>query len=567
MSRYPLYLHAVQTGEVRGEYNFIFKQRLPQRGWMDISLSAKTLFSSASGSELADRGANIHEHAHFIRYLRAAIDLQHAQNRLTMRYDQFGWKDEDKAFLYGLDLYTSEGPSRAVGNDELQIRCKEDWVGPCKGGDLDGWKQTINALFAQGCEPQSVALLASFAAPLMRFQERDEGGAIIHIVTRESGTGKSTALIGAASVWGRREGLGLTNDDTRVSKALTLGALGNLPVIFDEITIRDPEAIRAFVINFTNGRDKMRATRMGEIRHTASTWQTILVSAANTSLVDILSAQNTPEAPAMRILEFPMALPEELKHAQGDKLRKALRANSGHAGRAFIEWLVKPANLAWTKATLERVTQETWKHTGWRSDRRFWVRTIAAIAVAGVIVRQLGLVEFSVKRIIDWLLEALGAGESAGNAAWAVPALTEFLNESVSDVLIMPGPWVAGQRQHPLQTPRNRLTIRHEISTNRYIIATSALREWLIGRELSFQAFLKDLERLGVVTRRRIQVKLSAGCDIPSGQTWCVEINGAHEALSGVKPLMTENVVPMQPPPPRQAPKIPNEQYVDEDSE
>jgi hypothetical protein len=512
---------------------------------MEINLSAKNIFGSASTAELADRGANIHEQQHFIRYLRGAIDLFYGANKLTMRYDQFGWKDNDTAFLYGLDLYGPAGVTRVMGNDELQVRCKEDWVGPCKGGDLEGWKQAVNALFAAGCEPQSVALLASFAAPLMRFQERDEGGAIIHLVTRESGTGKSTALIGAASVWGRREGLGLTNEDTKVSKALTLGALGNLPVVYDEITLRDPEAIRQFVVNFTNGRDKMRATRAGAIHHTASTWQTILISAANSSLVDALSVQNNPEAPAYRIMEFSLDIPKG--YEQGDRLRKGLRNNSGHAGKAFLEWLVQPGNLAWTKATLQQVTQQTWDRTGFRSEHRFWVRTLAAIAVAGVIVKQLGLVEFSVERIMAWLFEAMGARDTQHVREWAMPALAEFLNDNIHDALIMTTAYVPGHKQRPLQEFRgHRLSMRFEVNNSRCLIASTALREWLVKRELGYQEMLRALEAQGIVTRKRMQATLGAGTDIPGGQVWCVEINTAHEAISGTVLPKAENVVPMQ---------------------
>ena len=514
---------------------------------MEISLPAKSVFGHGSGSELADRGANIHEHTHFMRYVRGAIDLFYGANRLSVRFDQFGWKDSDNAFLFGLDLYNGVGVKRVMGNDEIQIRCKEDWVGPCKGGDIEGWKQSINALFASGCEPQSVALLASFAAPLMRFQERDEGGAIIHLVTRESGTGKSTALIGAASVWGRREGLGLTNEDTKVSKALTLGALGNLPVIYDEISIRDPEAIKAFVLNFTNGRDKMRATRGGEIRHTASTWQTILISAANTSLVDVLSAQGSPEAPAMRILEFGLNLPDELKHVQGDKLRKALRANSGWAGQVFLTWLMQPGNLAWTKATLETVTQQTWQKTAFRSEHRFWVRTIAAIAVAGVIVKKLGLVEFSVERIMSWLFERVGAVDQAVQRAdWALPALAEFLNESIGNALVMPRAWVPGETSRPLQEPRYKLTVRYELQPKRLLISTSALREYLIKKELSYREFVSVLEQAKVITRKQMQATLGAGTEIPGGQVWCIEINAGHEAVVGVLPVAKDNVVALR---------------------
>jgi Domain of unknown function (DUF927) len=546
VSRYPIFLDSVQTGEARGEFNLIFRQKLPERGWMGISLSARLIFGHGAGAELADRGANIHEHNHFVRYVRGAIDLFYAANKLTMRYDQFGWKDSNHSFLYGLDLYGPNGVQRVVGNDELQVRCRQDWVGPAKGGDVENWKRAINALFAVGCEPQSVALLAAFAAPLMRFQERDEGGAIIHLVTRESGTGKSTALIGAASVWGRREGLGLTNDDTKVSKALTLGALGNLPVIYDEIAIRDPEAIRAFVINFTNGRDKMRATRSGEIRHTASTWQTLLISAANTSLVDVLSTQNDQEAAAFRIMEFQLEIPDGLRHHQGDKLRRQLQDNSGYAGQVYLEWLTQPANLVWVKAQLEVITQQTWEHTKLQSPHRFWVRTIAAIAVAGVIVKKLGLIDFSVDRIMQWLLtrEFIVNVESIKRSDWALPALAEFLNESIGNALVMPGPFVVGQKPRPLQEPRFKLTIRYEVMGHRCVIAQSALREWLVEKEQSFQEFVRALEARGVITRRRMQATLGAGTDIPGGQVWCVEINTAHEAIAGMAPVpVKDNVV------------------------
>lgn len=544
VSNYPIYLDSVQTGEVRGEWTFILRQFIPERGWFDLPISAKVVFGAQSGAELASCGANIHDHAAFVRYLRAAIDLHYRNGKLTTRYDQFGWKDQDKSFLFGLDLYRTQDRQRVVGNDELQTRCREDWVGPATGGDLEGWKQAINSLFALGCEPQSVALLASFAAPLMRFQERDEGGAIIHLVTRESGTGKSTALIGAASVWGRREGLGLTNDDTRVSKALTLGALGNLPVIFDELTIRDPEAIRSFVINFTNGRDKMRATRGGEIRHTASTWQTIMISAANTSLVDALSVQNDPEAASMRIMEFGLDLPEGLRHVQGDKLRKTLRANSGFAGQLYIEWVVQ--NLPWVKATLEQVTTQTWQKTGLESKYRFWIRTIAAIAVAGVIVKQLGLIEFSVERILNWLFDQVKERGSGDPNAWAINALSEFLNQNRDATLAVPRPYQHGEKMRPLQEPRQRLAIRYEVSTQRYLIACTTLREWLIEKERSYQELVKSLEAQGVVTRRRAQATLGAGTDIPGGQVWCVEVNGSHELLAGIHPVVQDdNVIPL----------------------
>lgn len=310
------------------------------------------------------------------------------------------------------------------------------------------------------------------------------------------------------------------------------------------MTIRDPEAIRSFVINFTNGRDKMRATRGGEIRHTASTWQTIMISAANNSLVDTLSASDMAEAPAYRIIELPLEVPEGVRHVQGDKLRKSLRANSGTAGAVYLDWLVRPVNLEWTKRTLEQVTKQTWEKTGLRSEHRFWVRTVAAIGVAGVIVKQLGLVEFSVERIMRWLLDQITV-QPGVNANWAVNSLAEFLNQHRDSTLAVPRAYVAGEKMRPLQEPRYQLKIRYEASTGRYLIAATAMREWLIEKEQSYAEMVRALEANGVVTRKRCQATLGAGTDIPGGQVWCVEVNGTHELLGGVVPVVEGNVVPL----------------------
>ena len=556
VSRWPLYLDSVQSGEVRGEHSLIFKQRLPQRDWSTISLSAATVFGSASTAELAAKGANIHDHNSFIRYVRGAIDLLHAQNKMTTRYDQFGWKHDNSAFLYGLDLYGPQGATRVPGSDELQVRCKEDWVGPCRGGNLEVWKQTVNALFALGCEPHSVALLAAFAAPLIHFQDREEGGAIIHLVSRESGKGKSTALVASASVWGRPKGLGLTNEDTKVTKALTLGALGNLPVIYDELTLRDPEAIRSWVITFTNGRDKMRATRAGEIKHTASGWQTVLVSAANTSLVDLLSMQDHPEAPAMRVLEFPATLPESIQFAGGDKLKDRLLANSGHAGAYYLEWLMQPANLKFVREQLEQCTQAVWARDigfsqRFESKHRFWVRTIAAILVAGVCVKGLRLVDFSIERIKEWIFDQIKNKLTTGQPQeWSVPALSAFLDQSISEKLVVPGPFEYGPGKHqtPSHTPTRRLSIRQEVHSKKIYIATNALREWLVDKELSYKEFTEALIKANVMAPKTVRIVLGAGTDWSGGQVTAIEIHS--DAIAGVS-----NVVPIRPP--TQAPAFP----------
>lgn len=543
VSQYPIYLEQVQTGEIHGEWNFIFKQFLPEKQWFDVPIPAQSLYGPSAQGLLAAKGANIREHSHFLRYCRLAVDQYYRVNKLTMQYDQFGWKEDETAFLYGLDLYRASGVERVPGNSDLTTRCQNEWVGPRTRGTLDGWKAAADKLFTAGCESQSIALLAGFAAPLMRFQDRIEGGAIIHFVTYESGTGKSTALIGAASIWGEPRGLGLINDDTRVSRALTLGAMGNLPVIYDEMTLRDPEMVRQFVIMFTGGRDKMRGQRNGEIKHTASQWQTILISAANTSLHDQLAG--LAEGPAYRVLEFSSEIPTGLK-GRGDELRRQLLANSGHAGKAYIEWLVQPENLKWTVAFLHKATQQLWDITHAHPEMRFWIRTTAAILVGGFIAKNLGLVEFSPDRIREWLLQYLRTRMDKRFEVAHSP-FAEFINEH-RDCILYVAEWKKGERSIVKREPPRNLFIRFEEHENRYYIDLSRFKAWLIKRELNFSAIMKKGIKSRLVVKDKQFLTLGRGTDIPGGQTWVTVIDGAHEDMGGMKPTVTkDNVLEFEP--------------------
>lgn len=543
VSRFPIYLDGVQTGEVKGEYSLVFRQKLPAAGWITLSISAKTFFGANGLAEMADRGANIHEPKYFHKFVRESIDMQHLTGKSNVRYDQFGWKHDDTAFLYGLTLYNGKQVQNVPGNDELQIRCKQDWVGPCRNGSFEIWRDTVNRLFATNHEPHSVALLASFAAPLMPFQTRDEGGGILHLVSTESATGKSIALSAAASVWGRREGLSLINDDTRVSKALTLAALGNLPVIYDELSMRDPEALRNFVLTFTNGRDRMRGTRDGHIAHNAATWQNIMIAASNTSVIDLLSQNGGEEAPAKRVLELNLDdLPPFMgNHAQADRLKELLRVHSGHAGALYMNWLTKPDNLSFVRNLLQKVTQDVWEKTKLPPNCRFRVRMIAAIAVAGAIVQQMELIDFSPDRITRWLLDyAVNHGDDGEKPEQKfVDMLATFLDENRENTLVL-----TKRGGNIVQEPTRKLRIRIERDSNRCFIARQELQKWMVERKANYRGIMHQLEKMGIIVERKTYVTLGAGTRASGGQTWCVEVDMSKRAFSGVEPKNeSDNVV------------------------
>jgi hypothetical protein len=541
VSKTPIYLTGVQTREIQNDrFSLNFRMQLPKEGWKEISISAKDFFGSSGISEMADKGAVIHDAEWFKRYVRQAIDKYHAENKLQLRFDQYGWKDDDTSFLYGNHLYTSTAVMPVLGSTEVQTR--NQWLGPNPGGSLERWSRAANTLFMAGCEPQSFALLCSFAAPLMRFHSSGEGGAIISLVNAQSGTGKTTALEAVASVWGREEGIKLTDNDTKVSKSLTLAALGNLPCTYDELFNRDPDVIRRFVLDFTNGRDRLRGTQSGEIRHTKATWQTILAVASNNSLVDTLSSMDDTDAPAFRIMEFQSTLPPGINR-RGDELKRELKANSGYAGDAYLRRLVQPEIIGFIKQALPKWTDQIWQRTGLRSEHRFWVRTIASVIAASTIVHKYGILDFSPQRITDWILTWVAGRINEGtitNVRTAEGMLADFLSEHIADTLVMPRSYHTGiRRQIPVMHPKRQLLIRYDVEDQKIIIHEGVFRKWLVKHGMSPKDVFGEL-KIRMILKAMKKVTLGAGTDYASGQTSCVEVNYKHPGVSGDMALVEE---------------------------
>ncbi len=537
VSEYPIYLESVQTGEANNGFSLSFKLELPHEGTRSIILPSKTFFSSSGLSEMAGQGAIIHDNDLFKKFVRESVDMWNAENKLERRYDQFGWKDDDTAFLFGDKLYGATTVRPVIGSDEVMSRSQ--YLGPRRNGSVGAWSNAANSLFALGHEVQAFALLSSFAAPLMRFHSTGEGGAIVSLVSDKSGTGKTTALEAAASVWGRLKGTQIIDDDTTVAKGLKLGVFGNMACTYDELYNRDPEVIRKFVLMFTNGRDKDRGTVDGTLRHVRAEWQTILLLASNNSIVDILSSMDGTDAPAYRVLEFIMDTPASMDKRRGDKLKIDLDANSGFAADLYLRTLLQPATLKYIKDALPRWTDQVWQKTGLDKEHRFWVRTIASVIAAGTLVKHAGLLDFSVDRIANWAIEQVQQKKhiehDARGQRGAIQNLVNFLDQHILDTLVVPKAFRPGPNQtsHVLLEPRRQLLIRNELQEGRIFINETTLNKWLVKMGINKDGFFKDLKERGVLTATSRRVTLGAGTHHSTGQSTVAEINAAHPAMSG----------------------------------
>ena len=552
IAKHPIFLAGVAKGEVRGDFSLSFRQHIPAEGWKLTTVSFANLFGPNGLAELRRFGANVHEPDAFKKFVTVQVD-EFYKAQLGVRYDQFGMKKE--GFLCGKKLYTPNGIAEAALNEELTVRSQ--WIGPgCGSGfdpatGLERWREAAETFFAKGCETQAVALLASFAAPLMRFiGVPDEGGAVLSFVSKESGKGKTVALAGATSVWGQKHGLGLTHDDNRITKLLTLAALGNLPLVYDEISTKDSAFIRDFIRAFTEGRDKMRADRSGQIKHSAATWQTIMLTAGNTSLVDTLSLGSEPDPMAYRIFEVQAFIPPHLMDVT-EKCRKELEANCGFASEPYAAYLVQVRDL------LPKLVEQALKLVGEKLNLkdpqkfRFWIRLAAVIVVAATLVRHLELLRFSVQDFIAWLLERMRERAGDNALAYAVPdnwvykELALFIAEMKPQTLRLQGTWHKNKPMFALEVPREKILARYETGNKHFTVNVDAMKEFAQSRGFPWYSWRDTLLSKGIMFEMK-RVTLTAGTEIAGGQQWCYEINLNHHLIGGDERLsssMESNVV------------------------
>lgn len=553
VTNYPVIIHAMNRGEIAKEkHSVVVRYWRPHEGWAETEMLLSDLFGSSAGSKVAGLGIMVHNPDYWRIYLRDSVDALTSKEKTRVQYEQFGWKDEETSFLVGSRLYRANDALDIAGSQEVMHRARHLRPGgERKRGSLLQWKAAADRFGAPGAEPQMVALMMSLGAPLMRFFGEDEGGMVLSLVSSNTGTGKSTALDAAASVWGDLKGLQMVAIDTRVAQGLTLAVCGNLPVIFDELRQRDPEALRDFIQMFTQGRDKLRGTSDGQLIHNAGSWQTFLICGSNKSLVDTIASAKGSEAMNARILEF--HLPGQEKGKTDQTLRKQFNDNAGFAGEMFIKAIVSPANRDHIKAALETCQTTLIKQYHLGSEHRFLVRGVSCMYVAALVASTIGVVSLTPQRLLDWTMrEALmlyereqvegeepGENVTMGKSIDPLALLAEFMNENLDATLIVADPWRHGKLQVPQRQPQRKILMRFETNPQRVFISARDLRDWLIKRDMNTREFMASLQSRGVFEGKRM-CTLTAGTDVPGLPVETLMFTTKNRAIRAVlnEPLM-----------------------------
>lgn len=204
-------------------------------------------------------------------------------------------------------------------------------------GSVEKWLETAKEVREMSLTAR-ILLAASFASPLL--EPLNCLPFFVHLWGVDSGTGKTVALMVAASVWGDPT-IGAyvkTFDGTTVGLEKTAAFLNNLPLCLDELQLaKDLKGRTNFdVYKLAQGVGRTRGNRSGGVDLTP-TWRNCILTTGESPL----TGQAAGAGAVNRVLDI------ECRSAQavikdGMRISSAVKRNYGFAGRTFVEKLYQP---------------------------------------------------------------------------------------------------------------------------------------------------------------------------------------------------------------------------------
>ncbi len=463
-------------------------------------------------------------------------EKQHARKADIMR-TQFGWADNDSKFILGDKEITADGVFHSPPS--FATTALADLMVPT--GTMDKWSEVFNLYGREGLEPHAFAALTAFGAPLLKFL--GQKGAILNVIHPSSGTGKTTILHMINSVWGSPDKLCLVQADTANAKIMSMGMRQHLPITVDEMTNTEAKDFSILIYAMSQGRGKDRMKASGnELRNNTTSWQTISVCSSNASFVDKLLGgfKNNPDGELMRLMEFKIDYSNAIDTATAKLMfDHQLLNNYGHAGPIYAEWLVKNKEEAEnTCLSIQRKIDNELKLT---QRERFWSAVLAANISGGLIAKQLGLIDWDMKRIYKWALSLIVElrKDVKPPAQGCVSVIGDFINRHMQNILVV-NDQVDGrsnEKGFPSVEPKGELLIRYEPDTKFMFIAAKPFQKDCVLSQVNYKDTLRQLEDKGIYIETKPK-RLTKGMKVVSTPVQSIKLDCSNAEFLSVDGLL-----------------------------
>jgi len=383
-------------------------------------------------------------------------------------------------------------------------------------GSIEPWKKASEYIIKQGRPELICALASGFASPLIKLT--GVNGLLLSIVSRQSGTGKSSALKASQSIWGCPiRGINSLHDTTN-SVAKRLGALRNLPAYWDELRMQDEiDAFIKLIFQIGQGKEKSRLTQTSAMQD-MGTWNTLMTSASNESIYDhILEAVKGSNAGVVRVFEVTFAeavYKPDLANTQ--LMFKRLDDNYGNAGPIYGAFLAKNKDKISDK--LEAVIESLSKEAKAGSEDRFWINTMGCLLVGAACANSCGLTKFDLPALRKYLLGEFKRMQVTSNEE--VTTVKQTINDLLNEFLNVYGDNVYGVEKIPVGRELPKIT---HLPTRYPVVAMVAedggirlnareFKRWVYGKRVwNANLFDRMISNGGVKQRKSLIIGLAGG--------------------------------------------------------
>jgi hypothetical protein len=524
-------IHDVELGEA-----IVMRLHLPKDGVREFTIPLTSVTSKEElRKQLSMQGIAVTRMDELMQYTTTWVNQLQLTDKADEARRQFGWTDDN---LEGFILGNEE-----IRKDSIEFNPPST---PTAGlfpsfeprGTLEDWKETINFYNRDGFELHQFVVGTSFGSPLMAMSPINCAG--LHIYSKESGVGKTTAMAAGVSVWGNPDDLIIHERDTFNTKMNRGEVYHNLPLYMDELTNTSGKELSNLAYQLTGGRQRGRMSASSNTeRHRGDSWRLLAVTTGNTSMVERISIiKAMPKAEAQRIMECRVSRIHFETKEETDVFSACLQNNYGHAGKIYVQHIMN--NLDEVKKLLSDVQARVDAKAGLTAENRYWSILVASTITGLMLAKRIGLVDYDIKKVFAWGIEKLKENKRQVEdmSVSVEETLNDYIHEHWSNVL-----WIKStddlRKQDgeiddevsdliiPEERARVKFVARYETDLKRAYLVPKPLKIWCGEQQINYSSFVHDLKtKLGATTG---MVRLSKGTKMALPATRVIQVDCSIE--------------------------------------
>jgi hypothetical protein len=545
-----------QSGEESGvDERSIWRAHLPRIGVQDMELP-QSLMSDGRKLHAFLLGKGVYmnpEQAKAIQfYMSAYLQKLAAEADREKLYERMGWHGPHKEFVLGDVVLTTDGKSHPHSPSRSVRAVTKDGVKP--SGTLSAWIQAMQFYTQEGMAAHRFFIYCALGSPLFHMNDVGNKGILIN-ANGLSGRGKTTCLKACSSVWGAPEALVMNgNKDGSTTNALyeAIGTFHSLPFMWDDITEREPDELRRFLLNISQGTGKVRMKDGQGLSERRLAWQLMVLASANTDVIsNILASGKDVDPHLMRMVtvDFDLLDAGPKAKARADNFMRAINANNGHAGPAFMKVIMQNYDKI-RRGLIENTTKvDNLLNSRNAAAERYWSSAVATAYTAALVAKNMGLLPlWPIEDDLKWMVQHMINQRTTITDGRSTPLelLSEFLEASISSTLTLSAKGASNLDNVVIRPHGPSLTIRYDIDNHTMFVARAAIMDYCAKHKTPFKQLEAALEKDGVIVNRTALKVLGADTMYAKGQSrcWKIETNKLGPAVVPAAVTPT-NVVPI----------------------